>query len=258
MTQPIDPHDAELAELFDLDYGDFADDLPLYDSLARQSGGPILELGVGTGRVALRLARSGYEVSGIENNNAMLERARCKAGDATNPQFIAGDMRDFNLGQEFALIYAGYGAFHHLLTPADQLACLQAAERHMKPDSVLVFDLRAIFATDWEEGGSVPLLHDWTRVHSDGSMVTKLRSIRVDRAQQMQHETYYYDRVAANGGLRRISTNVDLRFSTRYEIEALLREAGLELDGLYGDFDLSAYDSDSDLMITVARKRATG
>lgn len=256
MTQPIDPHDTELAELFDLDYGDFDDDLPFYESLAQHAGDPILELGVGTGRVALLLARSGYAVWGIDTNEAMLERARCKAGGA-DLQLACADMRDFDLGRSFALIYAGFGAFHHMLTPDDQVACLRSVERHLAPEGLFVFDLRAIFATDWEGGDSGPLLHDWTRSLQNGEVVTKLRSVRVDRADQVQHETYYFDRVAAGGLLRRVTTNVDLRFSTRYEIEGLLREAALEVDQLYGDFDLSPYDSDSDLMITIARKRAS-
>jgi SAM-dependent methyltransferase len=251
-------HGAELAELFDLDYGDFAEDLPFYESLAQRTGGPILELGAGTGRVALQLARAGHDVYGIDNNAALLERARCKMGEALSDRvrLVSGDMRDFTIEQSFALIYAGFGAFHHLLTPAEQLACLRCVERHLASDGLFVFDLRAIFATDWDSGDSVPLLHDWTRSLPSGETVTKLRSVRVDRATQVQHETHYYDRVAPDGTLRRVTATVDLRFSTRYEIEGLLREADLELDQQYGDFELSPYDDDSEYMITVARKRA--
>jgi SAM-dependent methyltransferase len=248
---------AELAELYDLDTGWFEDDLPFYESLVRQAGGPVLELGAGTGRVALHLARAGHDVWGIDTNDAMLERACCKAGDAVGARFVVADMRDFALDRKFALIYAGFGAFHHLLTTGDQLACLRCVERHLTDEGRLVFDLRAIFATDWEEGDSVPLLHDWTRELPAGKHVTKLRSVRVDRAAQVQHETYYFDRVAADGTLRRVTTNVDLRFSTRYEIEGLLRETGLAVDQVYGDFDLTPFDGASDLMITVARKMRT-
>lgn len=255
MTQLAGSNDAELAELFDLDYGDFDEDLPFYEGLAQHTDGPILELGVGTGRVALPLARSGHGVWGIDNNEAMLVRARCKADDAPNVQFVFGDMRDFALDRSFALIYAGFGAFHHLLTADDQLTCLRCVARHLAPDGRFVFDLRAIFATDWEDGDSVSLLHDWTRALPNGETVTKLRSVRVDRAAQVQHETYYFDRVAVDRALRRVITNVDLRFSTRYEIKGLLREAGLEIDQLYGDFELSPFDSGSELMITIAGKR---
>ena len=256
MTDSISPTARARAELFDLDYGSFDADLPFYESLARQTGGPILELGVGTGRVATFLAHAGYGVHGIDTDEAMLSRAREKAGRASNITLLCGDMRDFDLGRTFALIFAGYGAFHHLLTPEEQLACLRCVERHLQPDGLFAFDLRALFATEWDGGDSAPLLHDWTRTLPTGEVVTKLRVVRVDRAAQVQHETYYYDRVGEDGSLRRVVANVDLRFSTRYEIDGLLQEAGLETDRVYGDYELSPYDSDSSLMITVARKKA--
>lgn len=253
-----DPH-ADLPELFDLDYGDFADDLLFYENLARRCEGPILELGVGTGRVAIPLARAGFEVWGIDASEAMLARARCKAGSALAARLhlLPGDMRDFQLGREFDLIFAGLGAFHHLLGSDDQVACLRCVQRHLAPGGLFTCDLRPLFHNDWEPGASVPLFHDWTRVlPSTGETVTKFRSVRVDRAQQVQHETHVYDRLSADGTLRRVIATVDLRFTTRYEMEGLLREAGLELDQTYGDFDLSPYNEASEYMITLARKPA--
>ncbi len=247
----------DLPELFDLDYGDFADDLPFYENLARRSEGPVLELGVGTGRVAIPLARAGFEVWGIDASEAMLARARCKAGPALAERLhlLAGDMRDFQLDREFDLVFAGLGTFHHLLTPDDQLACLRCVQRHLAPGGLFVCDLRPFFHNDWERGTSVPLLHDWTRLlPNTGESVMKLRSVRTDPAEQVQHETHIYDRLSADGTFRRIITMVDLRFTTRYEMEGLLRAAGLELDQVYGDFDLAPYDEASEYMITVARR----
>ena len=251
----------DLPELIDLDYGDFADDLPFYENLARRCEGPLLELGVGTGRVAIPLARAGCQMWGIDSSEAMLARARCKAGPALvlptegRLHLLPGDMRDFQLDRQFDLIFAGLGAFHHLLTTHDQLACLRCVERHLAPGGLFVCDLRPLFHNEWQTGDSVPLLHDWTRVlSSTGETVIKLRSVRADRAQQAQHELHLYDIVSNDGAVRRVTAEVDLRFSTRYEMEGLLREAGLELDQVYGDFDLSPYDDASEYMITVARK----
>ncbi len=253
MTNP----NIDLPELFDLDYGDFSDDLLFYENMARRCERPLLELGVGTGRVAAHLAREGSEVWGIDTSEAMLERARHKAGAKTGKRLrlLSGDMRDFKLDQEFDLVFAGQGAFHHLLTPDDQLACLLCVARHLAPGGLFVCDLRPWWHPSWDEGSSVPLLHDWTRaLPSTGETVTKLRSIRSDRALQIQHETHIYDRLNRDGTVRRTTTTVDLRFTTRYEMEVLLTTAGLELDQLYGDFDLSPFDETSPLFITVARK----
>ncbi len=248
---------AELAELFDLDYGDFEDDLPFYQGLARRCERPLLELGAGTGRVALRLARAGFEVWGIDISEAMLARARFKAARERLDRLhlSLGDMRDFALVQSFDLVYAAFGTFHHLLTPEDQLSCLRCAARHLAPGGLFVCDLRPFWHESWEPGTSTPLVHDWTRPLPDtGETVTKLRAVRADRARQLQHETHFYDRVAPDGSTRRLLTTVDLRFSTRYEVEFLLRDAGLRLDQVFGDYDLSAYDEWSEYMIAVAVK----
>jgi SAM-dependent methyltransferase len=251
--------DARTAELFDLDFADFADDLPFYESLAQRGEGRVLELGAGTARAAIPLARAGFEVWGIEHSEAMLARGRCNAGEelAGRLHLLPGDMRDFQLDRQFDLIFAGLGAFHHLLTTEDQLACLRCVERHLAPDGLFVCDLRAILESDWESGESVGLLHDWTRVlPSTGETVMKFRAVRVDQASQVQHELHIHDIIAADGTVRRTAVDVDLRFTTRYEMEALLQAAGLELDQFYGDFELAPYEDRSEYMITVASKRS--
>lgn len=251
----------DLPELFDLDWGAFADDLPFYENLARHCEGPILELGVGTGRVAIPLARAGFEVWGIDSSDQMLARARCKADSslADTLHLRVGDMRELDLNHRFDLIFAGLGGFHHLLAYEDQMACLRRVQRHLAPGGLFACDQRPLHHSDWDTGTSAPLFHDWTRVlPSTGESVIKLRSVRVDRARQIQHETHVYDRLSADGTLHRLTAEVDLRFTTRYEMEGLLREAGLEPDQFYGDFDLSPCDDYSEYLITVAHKPTKG
>jgi SAM-dependent methyltransferase len=246
--------DDGIAELFDLEYAAFDEDLPFYEQLAQQANGPLLELGVGTGRVAIALASLGYDVCGIDNSESMLARARRKAEGLPDLMLALADMRKFSFAHSFALVFAGYGAFHHLLSTEDQLACLRCVERHLVTGGRFVFDLRPVFGTDWHADPGETIT-DWTRTQPDGTRVTKLRSVAVDRATQVQRETYHFDCIRPDGSFKRVTASVDLRFSTRYEIEWLLREAGLELEHRYGDYTRSPFDSESDLMITVARKR---
>lgn len=255
----MDDRDTLLAQLLDLDWGGFSDDLPFYESLARRCDGPLLELGVGTGRVAIPLARAGAVVWGIDTWEAALRLARCKAGAELSERLHLerADMRNFQFGRQFELVFAGFGALHYLLTPDDQLACLLCVERHLAPGGLFVCDLRPLLQSDWERGDSTPLLHDWTRpLPGSNETVMKLRSVAPGRARQVQRETHIYDVLAPDGRIRRVTATVDLRFTTRYEMEGLLRKAGLELDQLYGDFGLSPYEDHSEYMITVARKPA--
>jgi len=251
--------DALLAELFDLDIADVDGDLPFYEALAREAGGAVLELGAGTGRVAIALARAGLDVYGIDTAPSMIARAARNAGlDASQRLHLAcADMRDFVIEQQFGLAFAAFGTFHHLLTPEDQLACLRAAERHLRPGGVFACDLRPVWFADWEEGESVPLLHDWTRVlPRTGETVLKFRAVRADIDRQLQRETHVYDCLSPDGTLRRITNEVELRYATPAELEELLREAGLRVEHVYGGFDRAPFDDDSELMITVARKEA--
>src|SRR5436190_10645467 len=87
-------------------------------------GGPVLELGIGTGRVAIPLARTGIQVHGIDASEAMVERLRSKHGGGEIPVTI-GDFRDFSLDTEFTVIYVPFNTFFGLLTQDDQVSCFR-------------------------------------------------------------------------------------------------------------------------------------
>jgi len=247
----------DLPALIDLDYSAFSDDIDFYEEFARRAEGPVLELGAGTGRVAIPLAEAGFEVWGIDNDEAMLRRA-----DANTPAKVVnrvhlqqGDMRAFDLGRDFGLIFAGFGGFHHLLTTDDQMRCLERVRDHLQPGGIFICDLRPAWEEEWEFGESTPLFHDWTRTLPEtGETVMRSHSVHADGARQVKRQTNIYDLIGEGGVTRRVVVEVDLRFTTSYEMEGLLQRAGLELDSMFGDFELGPYDDASEYMITVARK----
>lgn len=114
----------------------YAEDIDQITGLARTTGGPILELMSGTGRILLPLARAGYEVWGLEVNEAMMDRATA-AFSQEPPDVVArihlvrADVRSFSLGKEFPLVVLTYGSFQHLLEEADQTACLMNVADHL-------------------------------------------------------------------------------------------------------------------------------
>lgn len=246
--------DDELAGLYDLVYAGYDDDLPLYEQFARRGELPSLEICVGSGRVALHLARQGLHVVGLDASLPMLARLEAAIDPQTAPlvRLVEGDMRDFDLGGEkFDLVFCAFGSFEQLLTSDDQLACLRTVTRHLAKGGVFVAEVRSLTAIDWEVEPT--LLHEWTKADPrTGEQIMKLHSQAASRARQVTVDTIAFDRLAADGTVRRRLIEVAMRAIGRYEIAYLLERAGLRLRDLYGDTDLSPYTDESDRMIIVA------
>ncbi|HLB23267.1 MAG TPA: class I SAM-dependent methyltransferase [Dehalococcoidia bacterium] len=246
--------DDELAALYDLVYGDFDDDLEMYEQFARRGELPSLEICAGSGRVALHLARQGLHVVGVDASLPMLARleARLDHDVARRVRLVEGDMRTFDLSPEkFDLVFCAFGSFEQLLTAEDQAACLRTAARHLAKGAIFVAELRSLTAIDWD--AEPRLLFEWTRPDPrTGEPITKLRSISASRSRQVTVDTVIFDRTAADGTVRRRQIEVVMRAVGRYELEYLLERAGLRLSALYGDTSLSPYTDESDSMIVVA------
>lgn len=244
--------DDELAALYDLVYAGYDDDIDVYEQFARRGTGPLLELCAGSGRVTLPLIERGIEVVALDSSAPMLARLRSGvAGDAGRLREVEGDMRSFDLGEQFHLVFCAFGSFEQLLTSEDQAACLRSVARHMTPDGRFVAELRSLTAIDWDpEPG---LLYEWTKPEpATGELITKLRSQAASGARQVTVDTVIFDRTAGDGTVRRRQIEVAMRAIGRYEIELLLDAAGLRLTDVYGDTDLSPYTDASDRMIIVA------
>ena len=253
---PEDPY-AAIADLYDFAYSDFDDDIDFYENLARAVEGPVLELGVGSGRVAVPLAEAGYEVVGIDTSPSMLARAgeRLAATKLTKGRLdlVEVDMTCFDLGRRFGLIFVAASTFQHLLTTEAQRACLERVARHLAPDGLFAVSVRSPASVSWDEAdGWAPLLLHWTRVDpATGDVVMKLVAEQPDPARMVRRLTYIYDRVH-EGSVRRSVFVTELRYATQAELTLLLQLAGLRVTHVYGDYDLSPVGQGENLVI-VAR-----
>jgi SAM-dependent methyltransferase len=258
---PDDPY-ASVASVYDLSYGDFLDDVDFYDNLAQISGGAVLELGAGTGRVAVPLAQAGYDIVGIDESLSMIAIARRRAEslklDKGKLEFVEGDMRNFNLVRKFGLIFAAADTFQHLQTTADQRQCISCVVKHLAPSGIFAMSIRSPATVSWDEVGvAAPLLLDWTKTDPEtGDLLMKFISAEADPARMVRRMTYFYDRLH-DGQVQRTVFTTDLRYSTRSEIELLLQQQGLRVTHVYGDYDLSPVGQGDDL-IFVARAEAAG
>jgi SAM-dependent methyltransferase len=253
---------ADIARIYDLAYGDYDQDIVFYQNLAGAAPDDcVLELGVGTGRVALPLARAGFRVWGIDRSLPMLERARTKVGRENlkggSLELAEADMTAFELGRRFGMIFVAANTFQHLLSQEEQRACISRVASHLVPSGIFAMSVRAPTSVSWDGAGAAnPLLHDWTRPDPEtGELVQKFISMEPDPARMTRRITYIYDRLRA-GTVNRLVFQAELRYSTHTEIESLLQDAGLRVTHLYGDYDLSPPGQDTEHLIVVARAEA--
>lgn len=243
------------AHYYDADMGDFADDLPLYTELARRSGGPVLDAMCGTGRVVVPLAAAGIATVGLDISPAMVEIVagkRAAQGLGQRLRVVQGDVRRFDLGEQFGLILVPLNSFMHLETVDDQLAALGALRRHLAPGGQLVIDLFNPDPRDLMTDQGV-LVYERTFTSALGRPVQKFVIRRTDAAAQRQSVEFVYDELDADGRLTRRSLSFVMRWLYRFEAQHLLARAGFQLEALYGDYDLEPYSGESPQLILVAR-----
>jgi SAM-dependent methyltransferase len=256
-----DPY-APIAAIYDFSYNDFTDDVDFYENLARAADGPILELGVGTGRVALPLAQGGYEVVGIDNSKTMLAEAR-RSLDSVGAgkgslELIEGDMTDFSFDRRFGMVFVAANTFQHLLTTEEQAACIRCATACLAPRGIFAMSIHSPVTVSWDEvDAPAPLLLDWTRNDPDtGELVMKTVAAEADPARMVRKLMYIYDRIKVDGEVRRSVFVTELRYSTQAEITLLLQQAGLRVTHVYGDYDLTPVGI-GDNLVFVARAEAS-
>jgi SAM-dependent methyltransferase len=242
------------ARYYDADFRDFQDDQPFYREMVRRTGGPVLELMCGTGRVLLPLAETGVHVTGIDSSPAMLQIAREQAEAAAITQYVTlleGDVRSVELPTgKFAFVFVAVNSFMHLETVSDQLAALVTARQALTRKGTLVIDL---FNPDPAE-----ILREDNRIvldreyELDGNHVQKFVAIDSDAAEQLSRVTYIYDETTPSGALVRRTMHFTLRWFYRFELEHLLMRAGFTLRAVYGSYDLDPYQSGCPRLIAVA------
>jgi len=211
-------------------------DIPFYASLAREADGPVVELAVGTGRVAIPVAQAtGRTVIGIDSSPAMLAQARTAAATAgARLDLREGDMRDLVLDEPAALVYCPFRALLHLPSWADRRRTFERVAASLRPDGRFAWDA---FAFDHH-----------TAVRLDGS----------HQQEPTPHTTRY------SVGDNRIDLTLDgggtssMWWATKNECLGLIDVAGLEVEALYGGFAGEPFTGERTEYVFIARRRSAG
>jgi SAM-dependent methyltransferase len=246
----------QLARYYDWEHHDYDADIPLYLDFARRTGGPILEVACGTGRLMVPLLEQGERVVGIDSSGPMLERARQairRAGVVARATLHQADVRTLDLGEQFRLAIFGLDSFGLLPTVDDQLAALRRIRQHLEPDGLLVIDLSNGNGRGAEPADELVLQHAGVDPET-GRQLSKWTARATDHAEQVDHYTYFYDDVQEDGTVRRTTTALALRYFGRFELELLLERAGFAPEAFYGSYDLAPFGMGSERLIAVASR----
>jgi len=229
-------------------------DVPFWRQMARQAGGPVLELGCGTGRISLPLGRAGVPLVGIDRSERMLARARARTKRArlTNTiTLIRGDIRTTPFaGPSFSMVMAPYGILQSLLRERDLKATLQEVRRVLEPGGTFGIELVADLPS-WKEYKRRLSLKGW-RGRRGGAHVTLVETVRQDPA---RHLTIFDQEFTE----RRGRTKRVLRFSLTFRTLSVpqmvrrLEKSGFEITALLGDYRGRAWDSRADVWVIVAK-----
>jgi len=225
-------------------------DVTFFVEAAQESGGPVLEIGSGTGRVLIPTARAGIEIVGLDLSSHMLEICRERLLQEPEDvqarvQLVQGDMRDFELDRAFRLVTLPFRPFQHLTTVEDQLSCLGSIHRHLAAGGRLILDifnpsLEALTSdTVGQEIGDEP---EFTT--PDGRRVVRRHKIvSRDLHSQINHVELIYYVTHPDGREERLVHAFPMRYLFRFEAEHLLARCGFEVEDVYADFDKSPYGS---------------
>ena len=248
-----DPY-AQIADLYEAEHRDWTDDLSLYRALAARAGDPVLELGCGSGRVAIALAESGHEVHGIDTSEAMLSIARDNLAQRNLPvTFTVGDMRRFECQRDFGLVICALDTLLHLPSADDVCETLAAAHAVLRAGGLLAIDI-VCPSPDLLAIRDGVLRRQSTFAGPGGTEVTHFVSWDIDPEAQTIDTTHFYDWMTDAGFVRRRTTSFRLRYVERSEAEDGLRAAGFGDVELYGNAQLDPFEPDSDRMILVATR----
>jgi len=228
--------------------------IEFWKRIAAQFGGPVLDLGCGTGLVAIPVAAMGLSVTGVDLAAPMLAHARAKAERAdVDVHWVEADVLGLALPRRFGLAILTGNAFQAFLTTADQRAMLAVVRRHLAPDGVFGFETRNPAGHGLGDEPEGPVEIDYTDVQ--GRRVLLTSSQRWDAAAQVVHWTTYRRWIDADGTPQARTTHIACRFTTPDDIEHLLDDAGFHIVAQYGDWNFAPFRASGPRLITLCRRR---
>ncbi len=236
------------AWLYDVDDRDnLTADIPFYIDHARKTGGEILDLGCGTGRVAIPLARHGFKVTGLDLSREMLEifngKLDAEPGLRDMIAVVHGDMARFHFERQFSLVIVPFRAFQSLTDEGDLASCLRCIRECLSDDGLFIVNAflpRKVMDTSW----CYPETVQWERVDekTGNRVVKKTWGDRIDMERQVIYPHFAYEVTFADGSTARVTDDLEMKYYHEPQLQSLVEGAGFKIVGKYGWYDYSSIE----------------
>ena len=220
-------------------------DIAFYVEEAQRAGPPVLELGCGTGRTLIPIAKAGIEIMGLDRAPSMLAIARHKIAaldqsTRSRIRIVAGDMRELSLPDKYSLITIPFRAFLHLLTQEDQRQTLHRVREHLTDGGRLVFNIfdpriDIIAAHEGDLGAAMKKVSEFVNPAS-GNRVVAWDTRQYDLQRQVLEQYYIFEELEDGQVVSKTYSPLTLRMVYRYEMQYLLELCGFRIEALYGSF----------------------
>jgi len=219
-----------------------------YKKWALQAGGSVLELCSGTGRLTIPLKQTGIDIIGLDISDSMRDKAQEKSCKLNlKIDFIKGDIRDFNLGRKFSLIFVPFNSLQNIYSIQDVEKVFTQVKKHLQKDGLFIFD---IFNPNFHY-----------MLNKEQSFMEQCRFTRDDGVEVIISEKCKYD---AAGQVNRVQwlhkiggeeflEKLDMRCFYPLEMDALLKYNNFEVVGKFGDFEEKSFESESAKQIYVCK-----
>jgi SAM-dependent methyltransferase len=242
-----------VARFYDLVYANLRDavDLDFYLKKIRRADGPVLEVGVGTGRIFRRALAAGADIYGIDTSASMLNCLRRNLAPQHRRRVSLQSAVDFSFNLKFGLIIAPFRVLSHLLKVEDQVAALRNMGQHLAENGLLIFDLFVPNPKLIAEGIREHL--DFSGEYAPGKWVRRYIAAQSSLVDQL---TFSRMKFVWDGDSGRVSREwqCTMRFYFRYELEHLIERSGLRLRAMLGDFKGRRLNRDSKEFIAVCSR----
>lgn len=235
MTQ-LPSHPKDFTRLLAAQYADFSDDLPWWRRLAKATGGPILELGCGPGRLLHPLAADGYQVTGLDVSPEMIAWAaeHLEPAEAGAIKLALGDMRRFDLGEAFGLAIVACNTLAYF-DNAELPEVLAAIRHHLRPGGALGLDLPS--TTDLSPSPETRGPVDTFIEPATGHPVQVSAETKTSPAQSSVAVTWHYDELLPDGRVTRHTFPVTYHIRPPVVLEPMLARTGFTESTFYGGYD---------------------